>query len=251
MSRPFAMWVDRARESRVREPRCFLSGPILGRAPEIGDALVLRAPFASIPVRCRALVGEPRGREGAPFTFGIDALPGIERSRLQGAFLVEDGVSSRAFGATLHRRRPTLRTTARFEFDAGHAWGLVSIAVDALNGVLVGGPSDDLWSTLQSIRLESGESISKGEFTPIDAGRRTPLWRLRTVGRYMREDASEALVVSSLGPVADDTRCQVRVDDHWLEASVIQQPGGLTQFLVPSVPGADTSMITIPVPLAA
>lgn len=252
MSRPLAMWIERAYETRVRGHRYHLSGPILGRAPEMGDALMLRGLFDDIPMRCRQLIGEARGGEGALFTLGVDPLHGLNPARLRGAFLVEDGVVCRRFGTLLRGRRPALRTTARFELRDGHAWGLVSIRADALNVVVVGGGlgHDALWSVLKEIRLESGEILASTELAPQAGLDHATLWRLRAVKSYVRSDASRAFVVPAVGPVVSEQRPLVLIAGRWHPAHMHQQSAGAAQFLIPDA-AEESSESLVELPMAA
>lgn len=235
MSRPLAMWIERAYETRLRGHRYHLSGPILGRAPEVGDALALQGLFDTIPMRCRQLLGEARGAEGAAFTLGVDVIKAVPPSHLRGAFLVEDGVAVRRFGARLRARRPMVRTTARFELRDGHAWGLVSIRGDALNVVVVGGGlgREVLWPVLQEIRLESGERLSTGDFaSPV--AEHASRWTLTPARNYVRDDDARAFVVPAIGPVQSNSWQTVWVGASERPSHLIQQLNGVTQFVVPN-----------------
>lgn len=245
MSRPFAMWIERAYESRVRGHLFHLTGPILGRAPDIGDALLLHGLFDTIPMRCRQFVGESRGGDRSMFTLGVDPIE-VQPARLRGAFLVEDGVVCRRFGTLLRQRRPPSRTTARFELRDGHAWGLVSIRSDTLNVVVVGGGlgSDVLWSVLKEIRLESGERLTPSDLNALAPGEGFR-WMLRAAKSYVRDDDSRAFVLPAVGPVWGASMHRVWVERSERSSCLIQQPNGVTQFVVRDAAMTNTEMLGI------
>jgi hypothetical protein len=59
---------------------------------------------------------------------------------------------------------------------------------------------------------------------------------------YAQGDERSALVIPSTGPVTVES-ARVFVDGEWRDAGLYQQPSGLTQVLVGSGPGMDTTTV--------
>lgn len=256
MSKPFALWITRASVFRIRDSRLFVEGSAVGRAPEPGDALTIRAPLSPpLRVHCREVVGAARGGSGALFSLGLDEVRGVDPRQIVGGVLVEEGVAFRAYTALVDPPIRSMIAACHFDLGTDRAWGLVDIHKNRLNAVVVGGGlgGSNFWTALKEVRLGIDRIvIARPRLTAIvDVESESPaLWQLPTVRTYERSSEEQALVVRSAGPVTRGSTV-VFVDGEWREAGVFQQREGLTQFLLTSAPGMDTSVVTVPMSEAA
>lgn len=257
MTSAFAMWIEDAAATSLREPQILLSGAPLGRAPEIRDALRIFTPFSRpLRVHCRSVLSHPRGAHDMRFTFGIERARGLAPSACVGAVVVEEGTAVRAFSARLRTRAPTpFHAAARFLLQGDRAWGLVAARGHVLNIVVVGGGlADDrmFWELLERIEPNGHGSLGLSDLElvsvpfAIDSG----FWQLSTLRSYIRGAEDSALVLRSAGPVTMQT-VPVYVDGEWRECDVLQQSQGLTQIRVRGVLINDPQTVLVPLPVAA
>lgn len=252
MSRAFAMWIEDASALRVRGPQVLLRGSPLGPAPEARDALVIHAPFSQpLRVHCKSVLSHPRGADDVRFTFGIDdGEMALEPRRCIGAVIVEEGVVVRAFSARLRVPSAPFHAPARFDLGRDRAWGVISARRHLLNIVVVGGgltAADEFWPRLQRIEPQGFPALEPAALERVsmpfelDGG----VWQLPTLQTYAQGDGQSALVIPSTGPVTVES-AKVFVDGEWRDSSLYQQPGGLTQIFLESVPDMDTTTVVAP-----
>jgi hypothetical protein len=248
MSRAFAMWIEDASALRVRGPQVLLRGSPLGPAPEARDALVMHAPFSRpLRVHCKSVLSHPRGAEDARFAFGIDAELGLEARQCIGAVIVDEGVAVRAFTARLRAPSTPHHAPARFDLGRDRAWGLIAVRRHLLNIVVVGGglaAAEDFWARLQRIEPQGFVALEPAMLERVsvpfalDGG----AWEIPTLRTYAQGDERSALVIPSTGPVTVAS-AKVFVDGDWRDSDLYQQADGLTQIMVESGPGMDTTTV--------
>ena len=254
MGRPFAMWVDQSQATSVQGPQVVLRGVVLGRGPERGDRFRVIAPLCpQLRLRCRSIVGAPRGAPSSSVSVGIDPVPGLDSESLAGAVVAEDGCDVVAYSARLRRRTDPFTDAARFAFGTDHAWGLVRVTGDALNVVIVGGglPLEGFWSALSAVQPQVHDALSMSDLEPLREGATDVRgWCLPVVTSYERDAESVGLVTRRAGPVKVRS-ATVYVDDDWRSANVYEHRNGVPQFLITRGPAMDTSSIALPVRSAA
>ena len=251
MSKPFALWVAEASTPPIADTDVLVSGPVLGRAPDPGDALSYWAPLAG-PERfhCAGVLGLARGKADAPFTLGLRGTAPANARNLVGGLVVEAGVPIRAFSATLKVKATPGVRTARYIFDDDYGWGLLAIHGHVLNAVVVGGDLPvNPWRVLREVRSEKGERFLHDQLEPVEYEGASALWKLPTLKTYARTGDERAFVVRPLGLVKRD-RVSIIVDGDIRNASVAQQANGLAQFFVPGGPGMDETHLVMPAPAA-
>ena len=251
VSRPFALWITNAGELNVRRPAYRLSGTALGRAPEPGQALVVAAPFCDrLRTRFRGYVTPTRAEPPGSVSLLVEPITEFPPESLEGALLIEEGVSYRSFAARVGQIPSTTPTPARFDFGEDHGYGLVRIAQNFLDGILVGGGLGDrsFWDTLRGIDRLSGSRILRSDLKPLSP---EAVWAMPTIRNYGAGEDAEWIVVRSAGPVELD-EAMVSIDGDWRRAGVLQQASGrVTQLRVPKGPGEDVSHVIVPFKSAA
>jgi hypothetical protein len=230
------MWVESSAPLHSRgADEALVHGPVLGRAPEVGDALCILSPPFGPPLRthCRSVGTLGRGAQPGGFTIGIDSL-GRPPAQYRGAAVLEEGCAVRAFGARLFRARPRCNGPVQFLFKKDRAWGLVSVRGVLLNILLLGGglaADAFFWTELLQLDFGGGDVIDRIDMQPIIVGGKAGVWQLRAVKWLPRGEWDRVLVVGSSGPVSAE-RVSMQIDGEVREATVYQQPDGLTQLFV-------------------
>jgi hypothetical protein len=230
---PFSMLAIDAFPQPLAGSVGWLSGPAIGRVPELGDPLRICSPFA-IPLRTklRALGGTPRGTTTSAVTLGIGTIPSLHVEQLRGALICEEGVHVRTFTArTSHPE--CLAAPARFKLGDDHAWGLIRMLNGIVNLAVVGGGlgTRDFWHDLELVRIEGRpHALSRGDLDPITTAETDRLWQLPELTSYTPSSQRRAVAVRPMGPVKE-RYIDLWLGDRWEQADVFQNDRGLTQVL--------------------
>ena len=243
MSRSFATWIESAFWTKVRGRSLVVYGAALGRAPEMGTALLVQPAFApALRAHAASIVMSGRGASPPGLGIGLAGLPEIDERCFRGAFVHEEGVLVRVFSARLKETRPRLYDTVRIEMPGDTGWGLISITLGIVTVAVVGGglPLDaSLWSRRARLVPQRAEAIERDALVPLVFGDKMlgELWAVPTLQDYAMGELRRALVVRPAGPVVDG-RARALVDDDWRPAALLeQQASGITQFEIDTGPG--------------
>ncbi|HEY4392555.1 MAG TPA: hypothetical protein VGP64_00760, partial [Polyangia bacterium] len=181
----------------------------------------------------------------------VEPLAEFAPEALEGALLIEEGVTNHAFAACVTGATTSGPTAARFDFGDDRGYGLVRTARGLLDGVLVGGGLGDrnFWDALKAIEPVSGDRIARDDLQPLEGA--LPVWAIPTLRSYPSGDDTEWLVLRSVGPVGIREK-EVSIDGDWRDAGIIQNSGGrITQLHVASGPGSAVAHVVVPFRTAA